>query len=144
MSHENIIERTTYLNLDGTLPSVNLTSTNFTYQNQDKSVASEKKFVKNFAFNNQNFNRGGKNTSQYNQNGRFNNRGNRNWNNNNRPQCQLYGKFGHTAMKCYFRFDQSFNNPAIQPPRASNSPMRNTSNTMAALVTTTHPNLDNS
>ena len=32
-----------------------------------------------------------------------------------RPQCQLCGKFGHVAMKCYHRFDISFQGPSPQP-----------------------------
>lgn len=32
------------------------------------------------------------------------NRGGRTWNNGNRIQCQICGKFGYTASKCYFRF----------------------------------------
>ena len=32
-----------------------------------------------------------------------------------RPQCQLCGKFGHVAMKCYHRFDIAFQGPSPQP-----------------------------
>ncbi|KAE8665844.1 Retrovirus-related Pol polyprotein from transposon TNT 1-94 [Hibiscus syriacus] len=28
--------------------------------------------------------------------------------NSNRPQCQLYGKFGHIVQKCYHRFDRDY------------------------------------
>ena len=45
--------------------------------------------------------------------GRFNGRGRgrSSWN-NNKPQCQLCGKFGHVALQCYYRFDQSFFGPS--------------------------------
>lgn len=30
---------------------------------------------------------------------------------NTRPTCQICGKFGHSAVKCYNRFDQAYENP---------------------------------
>lgn len=29
-------------------------------------------------------------------------------NNNSRPRCQICEKLGHTAMRCYFRFNTNF------------------------------------
>lgn len=52
---------------------------------------------------------------QTNNRGGFNNRGrgkgggrNGGWNNSSRPICQICGKPGHVAAKCYHRFDQTF------------------------------------
>ena len=36
-------------------------------------------------------------------------RGNGNGGYGNRPVCQLCGKAGHVALKCYYRFDIRFN-----------------------------------
>ena len=36
-------------------------------------------------------------------------RGNGNGGRGNRPVCQLYGRAGHVALKCYYRFNISFN-----------------------------------
>ncbi|PON41419.1 hypothetical protein TorRG33x02_338080 [Trema orientale] len=40
--------------------------------------------------------------------GRGNCGGRRSWNGEPHVQCQLCGKFGHTVLRCYYRFDQNF------------------------------------
>ncbi|KAL5572108.1 hypothetical protein UlMin_021705 [Ulmus minor] len=50
----------------------------------------------------QNNNQGGRGYNGYHGRGR----GGRS--NNNRPQCQLCGKIGHIVIKCYYRFDHSY------------------------------------
>lgn len=35
-------------------------------------------------------------------------RGRGRWNNNNRPKCQICEKIGHTALKCYFRYNSNY------------------------------------
>ncbi|XP_016195998.1 uncharacterized protein LOC107637061 [Arachis ipaensis] len=44
------------------------------------------------------------------------------WWQGNRPQCQVCGKIGHIALKCYHRFDQSYTNPQLQPLNAAPPP----------------------
>uniref|UniRef100_A0A803P6J6 CCHC-type domain-containing protein n=1 Tax=Cannabis sativa TaxID=3483 RepID=A0A803P6J6_CANSA len=39
----------------------------------------------------------------------------------NRPVCQLCGRVGHTAQKCYHRFDITYNGPPTQGASPSNS-----------------------
>lgn len=71
------------VNLDGSIPSVNLTVNDSNKKNTTS---------------NSNFN----NTPHY-QRGRGNNRqsNRRNWNGNTKLQCQICGRFGHTALRCY-------------------------------------------
>lgn len=39
--------------------------------------------------------------------GSYNRGGKVNWN-STKPQCQVCGKHGHTALECWHRFDQEF------------------------------------
>ena len=64
-----------------------------------------------YSYNNQN-SRGGYNGNRGRGRGRFN---------NNRPQCQLCGKFGHTVLKCYYRFDQNFSGTNFSSNGTSNN-----------------------
>lgn len=67
------------------------------------------------------------------QRGRGGGRGNRrgrgnsnNWVNRNKPQCQICTKFGHTALKCFFRYAPSRNNSS--PSGFPSSPFPQNSN----------------
>lgn len=58
--------------------------------------------------------------------GRGGNRSNRSrQNNNSRVQCQLCGRFGHTVLRCYLRFDRSYQGHNATPNH-SFTPMNNT------------------
>ncbi|KAG6792273.1 hypothetical protein POTOM_001417 [Populus tomentosa] len=72
-------------------------------------------------------NRGG--GRKYNYNGRHNST------NSEKPQCQLCGKFGHTAYVCYHRFDISY-----QTSQNNGTPSLNTGNhnTIPVMVATSH------
>lgn len=95
------------INLDASLPSINLTTQEQLKRGNSSNSTDDR--------NNWNPNRGrGVN--------RFN-RG-RNWNNNSKPQCQLCGKFEHTALRCYSRFDRAFQGPNS----SSNVPFNRQSN----------------
>uniref|UniRef100_A0A803Q8Y1 CCHC-type domain-containing protein n=1 Tax=Cannabis sativa TaxID=3483 RepID=A0A803Q8Y1_CANSA len=69
---------------------------------------------------------------------RFNNRGGRGYSSNrggrgNRPICQLCGKAGHTAQKCYHRFDITYTGPTSS---SNSSNETNAENPQANLVET--------
>lgn len=75
------------------------------------TVAYQKKFNQNISGQRQYV--GGNNRASMNfrsGRGQFNGRarGGRFSQHQNRPQCQLYGRFGHTVMKCFHRYDQNF------------------------------------
>ncbi|XP_022136883.1 dr1-associated corepressor homolog isoform X2 [Momordica charantia] len=92
LSHEGRNERNS-INTDGTLPSVNLTQQTKN-SNSAQSIDGQRPYMQN-------------NRSKNSGNPNFR----RNWNSNNRPQCQIYGKFGHTALRCYLRFEKTFLGP---------------------------------
>ena len=70
----------------------------------DKSQQKNENSSNNRGFNNFANNRGGTNGRGRGRRGRG-----RGWNNNNnRLFCQLCGKPGHVAFKCFYRFDQNF------------------------------------
>ncbi|KAK0601129.1 hypothetical protein LWI29_021446 [Acer saccharum] len=82
-------------------------------------------------------NQGGGNLSNGGRKGRG--RGRNNYN-NNRPQCQICHRTGHGALRCYYRFDQSF-----QPqPNIQNNGGNSTMNTsqMAAMIATPETVID--
>lgn len=82
------------INSDASLPSVNLTT-------QDQS--------KKHNPSNSSDNRG--NWNNYRGKGGNRSTRGRNWNNNSKIQYQLCGRFGHTALKCYMRFDRAYQGP---------------------------------
>ncbi|RVW76269.1 Retrovirus-related Pol polyprotein from transposon RE1 [Vitis vinifera] len=53
-----------------------------------------------------------------------------------RPQCQLCGKYGHTIISCYHRFDINFQGPDILPtnPTKASSNVPVNTNKMQAMV----------
>ncbi|KAK1577018.1 hypothetical protein Q3G72_018477 [Acer saccharum] len=95
-----------------------------------------------------NYSRGG-----YNSGGRDSgNRGRRgrgNWsNNNNRPTCQICGRIGHSAQRCYNRFDRSYQSPSTSH-NTNNSGSANNSGTQGqnqsnGSGSSSHENLSNS
>ncbi|XP_016197240.1 uncharacterized protein LOC107638463 [Arachis ipaensis] len=54
--------------------------------------------------------------------GYFRGTGRSSWWQGSRPQCQLCGKLGHTAVQCFHRFNQDFMNPQMQPLNAAQPP----------------------
>lgn len=36
--------------------------------------------------------------------------------------CQVYNKTGHTTVQCFYKFNMSYNNPAIIPQLYTNQP----------------------
>ena len=51
-----------------------------------------------------------------------------------RPQCQLCGKFGHVAMKCYHMFDIAFQGPSSQPSSSAFAHSQKNSPSMHAML----------
>lgn len=94
LSHENRLQRRSLINSDGSLPSVNLK-----VQSNSRGSHSSSGFA--------DINRRGRAMM-----GRFNRRS---WNTNQKPQCQLCGRFGHTVMRRYYRFDKAFQGPNQSP-----------------------------
>lgn len=80
---------------EASLPSVNLT-TQEQFKKGNHSNSSE--------------NRGNWNNNKGRGGGFRTNRG-RNWNNNSKLQCQLCGRFEHTVVRCYLRFDRAYQGP---------------------------------
>lgn len=101
LTQESHIQRhsSSTVNNDGTLPSVNLTKSRIQQTTGNPNDSVRKNSTQGNQNTQENQNQQGKS-----QNSRSNRRP---WNNNNqRPQCQLCGKFGHTVIKCYFRFER--------------------------------------
>jgi hypothetical protein len=40
------------------------------------------------------------------------------------PECQIYGKIGHTALKCWYRMDDSYQEEGLSMALASSSSYR--------------------
>jgi hypothetical protein len=78
-------------------------STNLEYNVNHVSANRNRNQEKNQSNRNQSNNyRGGQSSRGRNRGGRWN------YNNNSRPRCQICERYGHTANKCYFRFDANF------------------------------------
>lgn len=61
----------------------------------------------------------------YGRGGRFNRGRGRGRNTNGRPRCQICGKIGHTAVRCYFRFDNGYtSNQQISPNQGTSKPQQ--------------------
>lgn len=97
---------------------------------QKKSTNSE--YSINYIANSKNINQersyGNRNQSNINHRGGQSNRSRGRLNYNNRSRCQICEKYGHTANKCYFRFDTNF-----IPTQQGNNSLR-TQNPSANLV----------
>lgn len=101
LSYESRLETTNQVSVEASLPSANIAVPNH---------AKRGNFIPQFGR--------GRASQQYHRGGRGGGRGYRGRGgrfNNGRPQCQVCHIFGHTADKCYHRFDASYIGNATSP-----------------------------
>ena len=57
-----------------------------------------------------------------------------------KPMCQICGKTGHTALKCFHRFDLTYQNQTHSPTSTEDASLDSTSNSQAYIAS---PNVVN-
>lgn len=114
----------TVVNIDGSTPAANTVTQ---VSSQRRTNASDYQTNRR---RNQSFNQGfrGRRGRSY-----FRGRGGRDNKFNNRPQCHVCHIFGHTADRCFYRFDTTYGGPANTPTGANTNPAAST-NHMVAMV----------
>lgn len=125
LSHDNRLQRRSVLSSDGTLPSINY------------AAHGQSRNTNQYQVNNDVSRRGRGYTSRFQR---------RNWNSNQKPNCQLCGRFGHTVVKCYYRFDKSYqgsNSSVSSYARGSSSSTENSQQNPQALIVHNDLNRDN-
>lgn len=125
-SRLEVSSSTAVVNVDGSVPAAN-TVIQSPFQKRQNTTEFQSNQGKN-QFNNQSY-RGGRGRSFHRGRG---GRAGRNFN-NNRPQCQLCHYFGHTADKCFYRFDSNYSGPPNTQATRTFNPSAH-SNQLAAMV----------
>lgn len=116
------------INTDGSIPIANIATQSQSFHQRRTNTTEYQTNRSRNQFSNQSY-RGGRGRGNF--RGRASRGGSRMF--NNRPQCQLCYIFGHTAGRCYYRFDINYSGP---PNFQANSNINHstTSNQMSAMV----------